>query len=601
MEQSGAGGKRGEAGQSASRVSLWRYIRKNILFMVLAGLCMILEVTVDLLQPRIMSRIVDDGVLGLSTGCMGDMAVIVRLGLTMMGLVVLGGTGGALCSVFATTASERAGNAMRKDAFRRIMHFSFPQVDRFGAGALITRITNDVTQVQNMIMMFVRGMIRTSYMFLGSIFFMFSLYPRFGLIVLCALPLIVGVMAACLARANPGFAKMQAQLDGINAIMQEDITGIRVIKACVREAYEKLRFGKANDELIGTQLHVLVIFAFMSPMMNLLMYLVVIAILLVGSVQAGTGGTTPGAVMGAITYTTQLLNSILGLVMLFQNISRGSASWKRIRQVLCTEPELADGPVRDGTGPRGRIEFRDVSFAYPGTAKPVLRHINLTVEPGQTLAVMGATGSGKSTLASLIPRFYDVTEGAVLVDGVDVRDWDQHALRERVSVALQKSELFSVSVADNILWGDTDADSAAVRAAAAVAQADGFIGVMRSGYDTTVAERGMSLSGGQKQRVSIARAVLKKAEILIFDDATSALDLKTEAELFKALDREKLGVTRVVVAQRVASVRHADRIAVLDGGTIAACGTHEQLLASCPIYQDIYRSQMGEEDEDDER
>ena len=488
---------------------------------------------------------------------------------------------------------------MRKDAFRRIMHFSFPQVDRFGAGALITRITNDITQVQNMIMMFVRGMIRTSYMFLGSIFFMFSLYPRFGLIVLAALPLIVGVMAACLAKANPGFAKMQEQLDGINAIMQEDITGIRIIKACVREAYEKLRFGRANDELIGTQLHVLVIFAFMSPMMNLLMYLVVIAILLVGSFQAGAGGTTPGAVMGAITYTTQLLNSILGLVMLFQNISRGSASWKRIRQVLCTEPELTDGPVKSGSGPKGKIEFRNVSFAYPGAARPVLHDIDLTVEPGQTLAIMGATGSGKSTLVSLIPRFYDVTGGALLVDGTDVRDWEQKALRERVSVALQKSELFSVSISDNIRWGDMGADPEDIRAAAVMAQADDFIRAMGSGYDTAVAERGMSLSGGQKQRVSIARAVLKGAEILIFDDATSALDLKTEAALFQALDKEKRGVTRIVVAQRIATVRHADRIAVLDGGTIAACGTHEELLAGCPIYQDIYRSQMGEEDEED--
>ncbi len=601
MEKNGSGKRRGGAAQSAGPVSLWRYIRKYVLFMVLAGLCMVLEVTVDLAQPRIMSRIVDDGVLGLATGGVGDMAVIVRLGLTMMGLVVLGGAGGALCSVFATTASERAGNDMRKDAFRRIMHFSFPQVDRFGTGALITRITNDVTQVQNMIMMFVRGMIRTSYMFLGSIFFMFSLYPRFGLIVLGALPLIVGVMAACLAKANPGFAKMQEQLDGINAIMQEDITGIRIIKACVREAYEKLRFGRANDELIGTQLHVLVIFAFMSPMMNLLMYLVVIAILLVGSFQAGAGGTTPGAVMGAITYTTQLLNSILGLVMLFQNISRGSASWKRIRQVLCTEPELTDGPVKSGSGPKGKIEFRNVSFAYPGAARPVLHDIDLTVEPGQTLAIMGATGSGKSTLVSLIPRFYDVTGGALLVDGTDVRDWEQKALRERVSVALQKSELFSVSISDNIRWGDMGADPEDIRAAAVMAQADDFIRAMGSGYDTAVAERGMSLSGGQKQRVSIARAVLKGAEILIFDDATSALDLKTEAALFQALDKEKRGVTRIVVAQRIATVRHADRIAVLDGGTIAACGTHEELLAGCPIYQDIYRSQMGEEDEENEQ
>lgn len=580
---------------------MWKYIKKYIVFLVLAGLCMILEVTVDLLQPRIMSRIVDDGVLGISNGGVGNMHTIVTLGLIAMGLVVLGGAGGALCSVFATIASENAGNGMRKDAFNRIMSFSFPQMDRFGTGALITRVTNDVTQVQNMIMMFVRGMIRTSYMFLGSIIFMFSLYPKFGGIVLCALPLIIGVMAICISKANPGFAKMQSQLDSINAIMQEDISGIRIIKACVKEGYEKLRFGKANDQLIGTQLHVLIIFAFMSPMMNLFMYLVVIAILLVGHGQAAVGGTTPGAVMGAISYTTQLLNSILGLVMLFQNISRGSASWKRINEILRTEPELANGEFTGAAQPKGKIEFRDVSFAYPGTPRPVLRHINLTVEPGQTLAIMGATGCGKTTLINLIPRFYDVTEGALLVDGVDVREWDQKALRDRISVALQKSELFSIPVADNILWGDDTADRSQVKKAAEIAQADGFISAMAQGYDTPVAERGMSLSGGQKQRVSIARTVLKDAEIMIFDDATSALDLKTEADLFSALEREKSGTTRIVVAQRIASVRHADRIAVLENGTIVACGSHEELMRYCEVYQNIYRSQLGTEGIDDEQ
>lgn len=563
--------------------------------MILAGVSMVCEVTVDLLQPNIMKSIVDDGVLGVGSGGVGDMDIILRLGLTMMALVVFGGLGGALCSVFASIACERAGNRIRKDCFGRIMNFSFPQVDRFGTGALITRITNDVTQVQNMIMQFVRGMIRTSFMFLGSIYFMFRLHPRFGVIVLCALPFVVGVMVLCLLKASPMFEKMQAQLDGINAIMQEDITGIRIIKACVREAYEKLRFGRSNDGLIGTQLHVLVIFALMSPMMNVVMYVVIILLLLVSSVQAGSGGVSTGAVMGAITYATQLLNSVMGLMMLFQNISRGSASWKRIREILESAPELTDGQAEPGAGPRGQIEFRDVSFAYPGTDKPVLSHINLTIRPGETLAIMGATGCGKSTLVNLIPRFYDVTEGNILVDGVDVRQYRQQELRSRISVALQKSELFSCSVEENILWGDMDAGTEAVRHAARVAQADGFVSDMPEGYATLVAERGMSLSGGQRQRVSIARAVLKDAEILIFDDATSALDLKTEAELFRALNAGNSGCTKIVVAQRIASVRGADRIAVLENGRITACGTHEELMASSGVYQDIYRSQMGSE------
>ena len=574
---------------------MWKYIKKYIHFMVLAGLCMVCEVMVDLLQPNIMIRIVDDGVLGLSSGGVGDMHIILTLGLTMAGLVVLGGLGGSLCSVFANIASENAGNRMRKDCFGRIMTFSFPQVDRFGTGALITRLTNDITQVQNMIMMFVRGMIRNSFMFLGSIFFMFRLYPRFGLVMLCALPFIVGIMVLCLARANPFFAKMQEQLDGVNAIMQEDITGIRIIKACVREAYEKLRFGRANDALVGTQLRVLVIFALMSPMMNIFMYAAVIALLLVGWVNVSTGVVSPGAVMGAITYTTQLLNGILGLVMLFQNISRGAASWKRVREILNTEPELVDGDFDGDTPVHGRIEFRDVSFAYPGTDRVILSHIDLTIEPGETLAIMGATGCGKTTLVNLIPRFYDVTEGNILVDGVDVRQYRQQALRDKISIALQKSELFSTSVEENILWGDVSLDTADVHKAASIAQASSFIETMPEGYDTLVAERGMSLSGGQRQRVSIARAVLKNAPILIFDDATSALDLKTEAYLYAALDDEHHGCTKIIVAQRIASVRGADRIAVLENGTIAACGTHEELLASSPIYQDIYHSQMGSE------
>lgn len=300
--------------------------------------------------------------------------------------------------------------------------------------------------------------------------------------------------------------------------------------------------------------------------------------------------------MGAITYTTQLLQSILNLVMLFQNISRGRASWRRVKRVLNTEPELKDGDFDGNTNVQGQIEFRDVSFAYPGSDKPVLSHINLTIKPGETLAIMGATGCGKSTLVSLIPRFYDVMEGAVLVDGVNVREYRQQALREKISVALQKSELFSLSVEDNIRWGGADASEDAVHTAAGTAQADGFVSAMPDGYASMVAERGMSLSGGQRQRVSIARAVLKDAEILIFDDATSALDLKTEAAFYAALDGSRPGCTKIIVAQRVASVRRADRIAVIENGTIAACGSHDELMHTCAIYEDIWRSQMGEQE-----
>lgn len=580
---------------------MWKYIKQFLPFAILAGLFMVGEVLMDLVQPGIMSQIVDDGVLGLNNNGVSDLSLIWKLGLQMIGLVLLGGLCGSLNNVFVHMSGQNIGNEIRKDCFRQIMTFSFPQLDQFGTGSLVTRVTNDITQVQNFVSQFVRGMIRTSMLMFGSMYCMFRLNRDFGLIVLCAFPLIVGCLAFCMAKANPLFSKLQAQLDSINAIMQEDVSGIRIIKACVREFYEKARFGKANDALIKTQLRVLVIFAFMNPVINALMYIVVAIILLAGSFEVGSGGTTPGSIMAAITYTTQLLNGILMLVMLFQNISRGIASWKRVKEVLHSQPELKDGAFDGKTEKHGEIEFRDVSFSYPGSSQMVLEHVNLTVHQGETLAIMGATGCGKSSLVNLIPRFYDASSGAVLVDGVDVREYRQKELRKKISIVLQKSELFSTTIQENIAWGAPDAAIQAIQAAAVTAQADDFIRGTPDGYDTIVAERGMSLSGGQKQRISIARAVLKPAEILIFDDSTSTLDLKTEANFYAALQKANPQSTKILIAQRIASVRRADRIVVLENGRIAACGSHEELLKSCGAYQDIYHSQIGEGEESHER
>ena len=574
---------------------MWKYIKKYLIFAILAALFMIGEVMMDLIQPNLMSQIVDDGVLGVNTGGIGDLNLIWKLGFQMILLVLFGGFCGSMNNVFVHMSGQNIGNEIRKDCFRNIMKFSFPQLDSFGAGSIVTRVTNDITQVQNFVSQFVRGMIRTTLLTFGSMYFMFRLNRTFGLIVLCACPFIVGCIVFCLWKANPLFSKLQAQLDAINAIMQEDISGIRIIKACVREAYEKMRFGKANDELIKTQLKVLVIFAFMNPVVNALMYLTVAVILLAGSFDVGNGITTPGCIMAAITYTTQLLNGVLMLVMLFQNISRGYASWKRVKEVLCSEPELTDGSFDKETDSHGTIEFKDVSFSYSGSGQKVLEHIDLKIQQGETIAIMGATGCGKTSLIHLIPRFYDVASGTVLVDGVDVKEYRQRALREKIAVVLQKSELFSVAIGENIAWGRMGAGEDDVRAAAVVAQADDFISAASEGYATPVAERGMSLSGGQKQRISIARAVLKSAEILIFDDSTSALDLKTETNLYEALQKFSPESTKIIVAQRIASVRRADRIVVMEHGRIAAVGTHEQLQETCGIYQDICSSQMGEE------
>ena len=421
---------------------MWHYVKQYLPYAVLAALFMVGEVLMDLVQPGLMSRIVDEGVLGIDNNGVGDPYLILTLGLTMVVLVLFGGLCGSLNNVFVHLASQNIGNEIRKDCFRQIMTFSFPQIDRFGTGSLVTRVTNDITQVQNFVAQFVRGMIRTSMLTLGSIFFLFRLNQQFGLIVLCAFPFLLGCMMVCLLKAGPLLPKLQAQLDEINGILQEDVSGIRIIKACVRELYEKLRFGKANDRLIQTQLRVLVIFAFMNPLTNALMYLVVILLLLNGSHQVSVGTATPGVIMAAITYTTQMLNGILMLVLLFQNISKGLASWKRVKELLDSQPELQDGAFNEQTTTQGKIEFRDVSFAFPGTEQTVLQHINLTIQPGETVAIMGATGCGKTALVSLIPRFYDVTAGAVLVDDVDVREYQQQALRNKISIALQKSELF---------------------------------------------------------------------------------------------------------------------------------------------------------------
>jgi len=574
---------------------MWKYIRRYLPFAILAALFMIGEVMMDLIQPGLMRKIVDDGVLGLSHGGVGDLNLIWHLGLQMILLVLFGGLCGSMNNVFVHMTGQNIGNEMRKDCFRNIMTFSFPQLDKFGTGSLVTRVTNDITQVQTFVSQFVRGMIRTTLLTFGSMYFMFCLNKTFGLIVLCAFPFMLGCIVFCLVRANPLFAKLQAQLDSINAIMQEDISGIRIIKACVREIYEKLRFGKANDELIKTQLRVLVIFAFMNPVINALMYLVAAVILQVGSFDVENSMTTPGCVMAAITYTTQLLNGVLMLVMLFQGISRGYTSWKRVKEVLHSVPQLKDGTFDRDTDCHGSIEFRDVSFCYPGSGQAVLEYVNLKVNQGETVAIMGATGCGKTSLINLIPRFYDVTSGTVLIDGIDVKEYRQKALREKIAVVLQKSELFSVTIRENISWGKQNAEEADIRSAALIAQADGFISSTAKGYNTPVAERGMSLSGGQKQRISIARAVLKSAEILIFDDSTSALDLKTEADLYEALEKANPQSTKIIVAQRIASVRRADRIIVMDNGRIAAAGTHEELCKTCPIYQDICNSQTGQE------
>ena len=511
----------------------------------------------------------------------------------MVGLVLFGGLCGSLNNVFVHMSGQNIGNEIRKDCFRRMMQFSFPQLDQFGTGSLVTRVTNDITQVQNFVSQFVRGMIRTSMLMFGSMYCMFRLNHTFGLVVLCAFPLTVGCLAVCIAKANPLFTKLQSQLDAINAILQEDVSGIRVIKACVRELYEKARFGKANGQLIQTQLRTLVIFAFMNPVINALMYVVVAVILAVGSFQVESGATSPGTIMAAITYTTQLLNGILMLVMLFQNISRGIASWKRVKEVLQSQPALVDSPFTGDTASHGKIEFRDVSFTYPGSSHPVLEHINLQVRPGETVAIMGATGCGKTSLVNLIPRFYDSDSGKILINGQDIRQVSRESLRKSIAIVLQDTVLFSDTVRQNLQYGNENATQQQLEEALAMSHCQELLRGLPQGYGTVLTGSGENISQGQRQLLSIARAFVADPKILILDEATSNVDTRTEKAIQAAMQKVMGHRTSFVIAHRLSTIRDSDLIVVMDQGRIVEQGTHQQLLEQQGRYYQLYMTQFA--------
>lgn len=572
---------------------MFKYLKKYWLWTILAPLFMIGEVSMDLMQPRLMSSIIDDGVLGVNNGGTGSLELILYIGIKMILFVAIGGICGVLSGVFANLSAQQFGNDIRKDVFKRIMSLSFEQTDKFSTGSLITRVTNDITQLQNFVMQCMRGFVRTSMLFIGGIVCMVGLNMEFGLVIACALPFIAVCVVYFIAKSNPKFTILQKKLDRLNNVMQENVSGSRVVKAYVREGYEIDRFNKANEELVGTQLDVLLLLSYMTPIMNIILNIAVVAVIKVGGIQAAAGRVTPGEVMAAVTYCSQVLNAVMRMTMIFQTASRGVASKKRIIEVLDCEPSIKDGQYTAKTQVTGKVEFKNVSFAYPGTnGARVIEDFNLVIYPGETIGILGATGCGKTSLINLIPRFYDVTEGKVLVDDIDVRDYSLSTLRDKVSIALQRPEIFNTTIKENILWGFSAADKEMINTASDIAQATEFIEHRTDGIMTVVSQGGHSLSGGQKQRVAIARAVIKPAEILIFDDATSALDLKTEADLYAQLNEKKKKLTRIIIAQRIASVKNADRIVVMDNGRLVDVGSHEQLMKTSKIYKDIYDSQL---------
>ncbi|WP_418836018.1 ABC transporter ATP-binding protein [Ruminococcus sp.] len=569
------------------KVKLSKYLKPYALFAVLTPLSMVGEVLGDLLQPKLMSKIVDDGVLGQ------DMDLIIRTGLLMLLVLIGGGACGIAASAFGGIASQSFSRDLRVDVFKRVMGLSFEQTDKFTTGSLVTRLTADITAIQQMVDFMLRMLVRDSLLFFGGIIMMLTLNVRFGIIILCALPIEIIMMIIILKKANPYYSIVAKRLDSVNSVVQENVTGARVVKAYVREDTEEKRFDDANISLMESNLRVQTLMAILQPLLMIILNLSVIAVIVIGGWQVQAQAMKVGEVMAAITYLTQVLHGVMMMSMMFQTLAKASASANRLREVLETDPVIKSGSVSlsDKTG--GTVSFKNVSFSYPETkGRPVISDLTLDIKSGESVAILGATGSGKSSLVNLIPRFYDCTAGEVLVDGVNVKDCKLDELRKKVGIVLQKSELFSGTVEDNIKWGDKNATHEEVISAAQAAQADEFIQKIPAGYEGIIAEKGASLSGGQKQRLSISRAVLKKPEIFILDDSTSALDLGTEAKLRAEIDRKMNGTTLIIIAQRIQSVKSCDRIAVLDHGKLCACDTHENLLKTCEVYQDIYASQV---------
>lgn len=569
------------------KVKLSKYLKPYALFAVLTPLSMVGEVLGDLLQPKLMSKIVDDGVLGQ------DMDLIIRTGLLMLLVLIGGGACGIAASAFGGIASQSFSRDLRVDVFKRVMGLSFEQTDKFTTGSLVTRLTADITAIQQMVDFMLRMLVRDSLLFFGGIIMMLTLNVRFGIIILCALPVEIIMMIVILKKANPYYSIVAKRLDTVNSVVQENVTGARVVKAYVREDTEEKRFDDANISLMESNLRVQTLMAILQPLLMIILNLSVIAVIVIGGWQVQAQAMKVGEVMAAITYLTQVLHGVMMMSMMFQTLAKASASANRLREVLETDPVIKSGSVSlsDKTG--GTVSFKNVSFSYPETkGRPVISDLTLDIKSGESVAILGATGSGKSSLVNLIPRFYDCTAGEVLVDGVNVKDCKLDELRKKVGIVLQKSELFSGTVEDNIKWGDKNATHEEVISAAQAAQADEFIQKIPAGYEGIIAEKGASLSGGQKQRLSISRAILKKPEILILDDSTSALDLGTEAKLRAEIDRKMNGTTLIIIAQRIQSVKSCDRIAVLDHGKLCACDTHENLLKTCEVYQDIYASQV---------
>lgn len=545
----------------------------------------------DLLQPILMASIIDQGVMQNNT------SHILHTGLIMLGAAAIGLLGGLGCTIYSSIASQRFGADLRRDLFRKVQTLSFRNLDDISTGSLITRLTSDIVQLQIMVQMLLRIFVRSPFLAIGSMIMAVIISPKLAIILAIAVPLLFVVMFFLIRATLPLFATVQKKLDKVNTVLKENFAGIRVSKAFVRAGYEKDRFHQANTDFTQVSVKTQRIVALNMPILTMILNVSIVVVLWLGGKNAIDGSFEVGSLVAFINYVTQVLFSVSSVAMMLVRISTAKVSADRIQEVMHTESEIVNAahPAMNAYK-QGEIIFDQVTFSYkPKIQKPVLHHVSFKVQPGQTVAIMGATGSGKSSLVSLLPRLYDVTSGRIFIDGTDVRQIDLSALRERMGIVLQESILFTGTIRDNIRYGKADASDEEVIEAAKAAQAHEFISSMPEGYDTVLGQRGVNLSGGQKQRISIARALLLRPAILILDDSTSAIDMGTESRLQKELARLMNGRTCIMIAQRISSVIDADLILVLDDGKLVAEGTHSELLTSCELYQDIYQSQFGKE------
>lgn len=572
----------------------WKYVKPYLPAFIIGPLLMIVEVIGEVVLPKLMANIINVGVTNGSVGYItGTGALMILVALLMMA----GGVGGAY---FGAKAAVSFAADLRKDAFDKVQTFSFANLDQFSTGSLVTRLTNDITQVQNLINMALRMMLRAPGMLIGALIMAFVMNAELAVIVLIVIPILVGAITILIKVAFPKFKIMQKKLDALNSNIQEMLTNVRVIKSFVRGDYEEKKFAASNEDLKQTSLSAFKTIIMVMPLMMLMMNATTLAVVWFGGKQIIVGNMQVGDLTAFTTYIVQILMSLMMLAMVILQSSRALASLSRIREILDTDVDLNDEHCKepDKIVSSGRVEFRDVSFRYYKENKePVLSHISFEVKSGQTLGIIGSTGSGKTTLVQMIPRLYDVDEGEVLVDGVNVKDYTLENLREGVGMVLQKNVLFSGSILENLMWGNENASMEEVRKAAEAAQADGFVSSFTDGYEMDLGQGGVNVSGGQKQRLCIARALLKKPKILILDDSTSAVDTATEAKIRESFAGELKDTTKIIIAQRISSVKEADEIMVLDDGKIVGFGKHEELLSSCEAYQEIYYSQMDKEKE----